>query len=1501
MLIAPAVLQEHFPGDPPMPTGMAYERLRDRWLTFQARLGERRERAEEARRQWIDAVLEEFLGLTGWQKGSNVEERFRFTSPLGERLRPDRLLTGSQGEGLLAVTIDTAERIGIGRGRRAYARLVELLRGTGVSLGLLTNGMQFRLIYAGPDYDAWAEWEASTWFDEGEPRIQLAGLRLLLGRDALLSSSDGRPPLLAAIEASRTRQGELAQVLGEQVRQAVETLIQALDREAQRDPSILERIAVDPTSGQRVQEAEMLSALYQAATRLVMRMVVILYAEARDLLPRTLVTYHDSYSLEGLYRILVEAARHEGPRSLLGRRTAWPRVMALCRLIHEGSGHAALPIPRYGGTLFRPGDFGSRDPVLRALAAFEAGAPDDAQVLRVLRLLKIGRVRARQGRTARWVAGPVDFSDLRTEYIGIIYEGLLDYELRQVSQEDEGIVFLNVGREPALPLRRLEALTDPEIKDMITKLRKERAVAGPQSEEAAEEEDEEASEEEAEEEEGALVGEDGAEGPEEPEGVTTEAVDDDQSAVGRALRWAERAVEVAGIVRRPRGRNADLQAYYRERAAAARHLVSKVLGPGEFYLIRWGGTRKGSGTFYTRPGLAVPTTHRTLQPLVYETTPDGLRPKPPEEILSLKVVDPAMGSGSFLVAALRYLTEALAQSLYAHDRIRPRGDETVVTLPFGSPATGREEEELLPVPPDDERFDDLLRARLKRHVVERCIYGVDINPMAVELARLSLWLETMDPQLPFEFLDHKLKVGNSLVGCWFHLVEDYPARAWERQGGDGPNGRETRWLRTVLNRRVKPQLAQLINGAQQIGLWDRIGQDPRKALANLRAMMEAIHDLREEEREEAFRRLQESEEYRVLKRAFDRWCAAWFWPLEDSVEPLTPANYYSPPQETDEVVERLWRRERFFHWELEFPDVFTPQRRGFDAVLGNPPWEVQQAQSKEFFSNYDPLYRTYSKTEAVRAQKRMFQQDPRIQEAWNTYQATFKARSNWVAAAADPFNISLGRGGQGAWLRERWQQLRAAREAVAHPDHPYRYQGLMELNTYKMFLEVAHHLLRDGGRLGFIVPSGIHTDQGATDLRRLFLNACRWEWLYGFENRREIFPIHRSYKFNPVIVQKGGRTESVEAAFMRHNLAEWEGPEPPAIHIRVADIWRFAPRTGSFMEFRDRRDMEPTEKIYADHPRLGEVLEAAGARYRQEFNMTNDREYFTSRRTLEREGLLRPGEDTRDPRVRARLRQAGYLLLYEGKHFWQMNPYYEVPDKFVQGRKAEEKVDSGFFTHPRVAFRAVGRSTDQRTFIVSVLPPSVHGNSCPTFDGLGEGDSLRLAVILNSLVTDYIVRLKVSANLNWHYIETVPIAKEDSPAFRDRAYDLARRLQYLGADFPEPARDPLVDGYQRLAARLFLDALVADLYGLDPDDLEHIASWFPIFDREVPAEHRYPALVVQVYWKFWAEGPEAAEAEAARLVENRRMAGFGAGLEEIWVPSPSWPEANAEAMSVVGR
>lgn len=1227
----------------------------DGWTEHQLR-----RRATDLRRHATDEapafakfVLEEVCGFdagTGtWTRGANVGSEWSRRAPTGELVKPRQLWEGLGG-GRLPVFMEPGPRVGIGKGRRTVSRVLGWLRAGNDHLALVTNGKQWRLLFAGLDFEAWCEWDVDLWFQDGKPAPQVDALRTLLQPNLWTpASKDAASPLLQAIRDTRKGQAELSETLGERVREAVELLIQG------HGEALKEQCAdVDPAD------------IYRAACRVAMRLVVILFAEARDLLPRDNPVYHASYGLNGLIERLQSAA---GGHALSRRFSAWPQVQALFTLVHDGSHLPQMPVKDYGGELFKPGSAESADGLSRALAVFETAClkqdvlPDD-DVRRMLDRMTLTRVRIRQGRGGTWVTVPVDFSDLSSDYIGILYEGLLDYELK-TAPPGEPVIFLAAGHYPALPLSRLEAMDDKAIKALFSNLKKDVAADDDGPEES---EGQAAVKGETNEAEGAaepLVGDPGEASP--------DGADPRFANRTRAEKWARRAASVAGLFRKPRGKltperrlNAD-----EDLARKARKLVARVVLPGEWYLVRWGGTRKGSGSFYTRPGLVVPTVQRTLRPLAYDPPlgkdgePDRdapaakWTPKRPETILELKMCDPACGSGAFVLSALRFLTNALFASLQCHGRIEPDGERTLIRL-LGAPTehephTERLGDELIPCPQDHDDFEPRLRAVLRRHVVERCIYAVDIDPLAVELCRLSLWIETMDRGLPFGFLDHKVKCGNSLVGAWFDQFAHYPVMAWKnREGGDKNHGNgvhfakgaRTKAIKAWVKDRLTPDLALFLRDPD-LFLGDHLKRHDNVHSSAL-AVLEKMHALPVQDATERARLYRDefvgSSAWSALKEAMDLWCACWFWPPgEIECAPL-PRTFANPSRETRDVARRVSAETRFLHWELEFPDVFREADSGFDAVLGNPPWDIAKPNSHEFFSNIDPLYRSYGKQEAIRKQASYFGDDASgeaIEHDWIDYNARFRFQSNYVKYAARPYGdpttedksvdrFSIARSTTNGALHRSWQRIRRSHSAgFADAIHPFCRQGSADLNLYKLFLEVAHALLSPAGRMGFIVPSGLYSDYGTAPIRTLFLEQCKWEWLFGIHNRTKIFPIATGCKFAPIVVQKGGSTDAVHTAFMRHDLDDWDRAEAIAIPYTRARVEKFSPKSRTLLEIQSKSDLDVLEKIYANGVLLGDDgSNGWGVRYTREFDMTNDSKLFPPRAQWEGKGY-QPDEYSR--------------------------------------------------------------------------------------------------------------------------------------------------------------------------------------------------------------------------------------------------------------------------------
>jgi hypothetical protein len=1217
---------------------------------------------------FVAFVLERVCGFAPgagtWLRGPAVGSEWNRRTPTGETAKPRHLWRGPHGA-ILPVFLDNEKQIGLGRGRRTASQVVQWLRAGHEKLALLTNGRQWRLIFAGLDFDAWCEWDADLWFEEGALSPQVHALRTLLSPQAFTPPVDGQPaPLLAAILDSRKGQAELSAALGERVREAVELLVQA------HGEALAERCSTADAA-----------ETYRAAVRVVMRLVVVLFAESRDLLPRDNALYHGAYGVGGLLEELEKTAARGGNR-LARSYSAWPRLLALFRLVHLGSHHPALPVPAYGGELFAPAAPDATDGLSRALNVFESAAFDasrgsvsDRDVHRLLEKISRTRVRLRQGRQHTWVTVPVDFSDLSSEYIGILYEGLLDFELRTAPAGDP-VIFLAVGNQPALPLSRLESMDDRTLAALLEKMKdtsKKGDDEGGESGEEEEAEDEaDAAAESADADDPDAQDDADTEDADAADGTDAEAGDHRHATRTRAEVWARRAVEAGKLVAKPRGTLTPDKRRVHEEAVGrkARQLVVRVVLPGEWFLVRWGGTRKGSGTFYTRPGLAVPTVQRTLRPLAYTAPagPDGAPdthapasawlPKPPEEILALKTCDPACGSGTFPVASLRYLTDALYAAVHHHGRVADRGDRAIVSL-LGSRPPGADNraddvaalgQELVPCRPDDPSFEPRLKAVLKRHVVERCIYGVDLDPLAVELCRLSLWIETMDRTLPFSFLDHKVKCGNGLVGAWFDQFLHYPVMAWKnREGGDKthsngvhfPKEARSKALREFATGALKDNLADFLSGATLFDPRDR-AQEAGAVHTDVLALLSRLHDLPVQDSAERARiyrdELLANPAWQRLKGAMDLWCACWFWPAEALDHAPLPSTLAAPSPETQAEAARLASRLRFFHWELEFPDVFRAAGSGFDGILGNPPWDIAKPNSKEFFSNLDPLYRTYGKQEALRAQTGYFASEA-MEQQWLDYNADFRAQSNFMkyagAPQGDPASAEgndrygIARGKDNDALHARWRSLRTRTTGYVDPAHPFCHQGSADINLYKAFLEAAHALLRSGGRLGFIVPSGLYSDHGTGALRRLFLDRCQWEWLFGFENREGVFEIDSRFKFNPIIVQKGGTTAAIRTAFMRRKLEDWERAEELATPYTRAQVGQFSPHSQAILEIQSPRDLEILEKIYANSVLLGDVgPDGLGSKYAREFDVTNDSHLFPPRTAWEAQGY-RPDEYSR--------------------------------------------------------------------------------------------------------------------------------------------------------------------------------------------------------------------------------------------------------------------------------
>jgi len=1463
MLLSAPIIQEILPNGPKRILDEDIILLRDAYTNFQT---------DKANRlhKWLDVVFEKFLrhNPNQWLKETRIPSKLKVRHASGELLRPNRILMDSSGDKIeerYLIKIDEKnKRVGMGRGRTVYGKFVELLRKTNVQIGVLTNGIQFRLIYAGLDHDSWIEWDAEKWFEDPSNQL-LASFKFFCGEALNIGLVEGKWPLLYWIQQSRKKQGDLATVLGEQIREAIELLLEDLDKAAESIPNLLDPLIFDPETGKRLSEKEELDFLFQATIRIIMRLVIILFAESRELLPKSVDIYSDSYGIEGLYQLLEQSYQDEGEESLQNGNFAWARIISLFKLVYNGSAFSDIPIPYYGGQLFKPSDDESNLPISRALSIFEEcnWTPSDLTVLKILRLLKIGKVKVRRGRSTTWVKGPVDFSELRTEYIGMMYEGLLDYSLKRCSPDEGAIIILNLGLQPGLPLKRLENLSNKELKRLMQTLSKEKIESSPDVRN------------------GELVEEDlvwKEEKVKRPSEI--------QEIEERVVKWAERAVFVSNIVKKPKSKNLENR-FEETLRSAIRNLYKKIIIPGRTYLVRGGGNRKGSGTFYTKPQLVFPTVQKVLEPLVYIHNQEDMVPQQPEEILKLKIVDPAMGSGSFLVAALKYLTEILRDSLIFYKKIKQiNSTKAIVTLPIGKESKGNITEVLLPSLPEDDDFDEMLKSRLKRYIVENCIYGVDINPLAVELAKLSLWVETLDPKLPFTFLDHNLKVGNSLIGCRLNNYLDYPIMAWEREAGDdshtkGKHYQKNEWNKKIENRKatIKKEMVTYIQTlAGQRKLTDYFEKGHYVSYKKLLPFFNKLHfsfnilnvyDMLKKEL--LYREIRESKDFQDLKLRFDLWCSIWFWSPERLDICPSPLNFFNPSEDTITEIKRISEEYKFFHWELEFPDVFLSHKNGFDAVVGNPPWEIIRSQSNEYFSELDPLFRTYSRQEKAKSMQNLFNRK-KIERSWLEYLAKIKSYSNWFKNLKNCFGdpnipnsntFSFKMKGisklKSMKLHNSWRESRLKRKLVKST-RIFTFQGKRDITTDKLFTELFFFLLSPKGRLGIILPSNFYSSSATKSLRLLYIKKGKVNSIYSFENKYGIFPgVHKSAKFCTIVTEKTLKSEIIDTFFMRTDLSDLEkdlSSEKFLVKYPVNLIDRFSPKHKILIEFQDNFDLKILKKIYENsYPVINHPVWKI--RSVREYDMTGDSELFPPvKNWIERGfepsdyGIWRDKEGNEAfPLYEGRmvgnfnLSRKGWVSGKGRSAKWKIMSFEK---QVIQPQFLMSKEDTIKKAHPglKIAYMRLASATNTRTVIAALNKTFPHGATAPVLlvkDGTIE-DYLILTGLLNSFVFDYSVRLRLGGTaLSWFVLEESPLPHIDNSTILSKYFMLcvarlsfiqdrfAPEWLYLKNKFEKLKKESYfilkaLTNHERLRLMAIINAIAAIFYNLSLEDFTLIVN-----------------------------------------------------------------------------
>lgn len=883
--------------------------------------------------------------------------------------------------------------------------------------------------------------------------------------------------------------------------------------------------------------------------------------------------------------------------------------------------------------------------------------------------------------------------------------------------------------------------------------------------------------------------------------------------------------------------------------------------------------RKGSGSYYTPDDLVQLILTETLEPLVEERKrafrdkiteleqgdlPDHRkigqlkRLDPANALLDLKICDPAMGSGHFLVSLVDFMADQVIAAMAEAELDAPKewGDyisplsERIDTIRNTILANADERDWTI----DEEQLDD--RHIIRRMVLKRCIYGVDKNPMAVELAKVALWLHTFTVGAPLSFLDHHLRCGDSLFGSWVKKGIDKAATYGTPLLLHEP-------IKRALRAASKMQIVEGLTDAEiaEAHRSADVFAEVEDMTAPLDALLKLIHaidwlDIKDKAGKDA------------LKIFFD---GQFGDPLDIAKGKKEPKTMREEGQRFAEILGQarmLIAEENFLNWQVTFPGIWSDWEEdeltgGFHAVIGNPPWDRMKLQQVEWF-----------------AERR-----PEIAMA-----ARAADRKKMIAAlekAGDPLAQDYAKASERAEAGTR----------IARKGGDYPLLSAGDVNLYSLFVERAMTVVKQDGLIGLLVPSGIASDKTAAKFFKGVATEGRLKALYDFENRRtryELRPffedVDSRFKFCAFVASPSPTEKAAHCAFFLQAVSELDDPEV-CFSLNAEDFARVNPNTGTAPIFRSKRDADLTTAIYGNAVPLvdrssGAEVKAWPVKYATMFHMTNDSGLFRTRKELEEQESAYPfGGNTFGSA------SGNWLPLYAGRMIHQFDhraASVEVNEANLHNAALsgavteEQKADPDFVPTPQywvpetevdlpsgiewtIAFRDIARATDARTMIAAIVPKAGFGNKAPLL--LPEDvDAYRrcadlIVANLNSLALDFVARSKVhSTSVNWFIAEQFPMVspeqfenvhfgeKSAAEVVREAvleltytAHDMAPFAQDMGyVDETGTVRPPFTwEEERRLALRAKLDAVFFHLYDItERDDIRYIYSTFPIVERD---------------------------------------------------------------------
>ena len=817
-------------------------------------------------------------------------------------------------------------------------------------------------------------------------------------------------------------------------------------------------------------------------------------------------------------------------------------------------------------------------------------------------------------------------------------------------------------------------------------------------------------------------------------------------------------------------------------------LIETINGTLRFRFVS-GMERKTTGSYYTRSDLVQEIIKSALEPVIQERLKSERKSSPAkgnsgEGLLKLKVCDPACGSGHFLLAAARCIARELA-------KIRS-GDEQ-------------------PTP--------TIYRQCLREVIQHCIYGVDMNPDAVELCKLALWLESHNSGKPLSFLDHKIRCGNSLVGITDLnvLTQPLPDEAFNSVTGD--------------DKAVCVELKKINRAFQktkQADLFTATGQQIKKDNAELQHDYHEIENIKQDtvaditEMKNRFGQIRLSVYHE--EQACNIWTAAFFKTYTSVDDPTNPTSeklirYFLAPTQWGRLVgeaQRLASENKFFHWPLEFPDVF--EQGGFDAMLGNPPWERIKLQEQEYFATRSP---------AIADAPNKAARERLIKELVNNQPQVFREFKEALHAAE----------AQSKYMRESGR-------------FPLTARG--DINTYSIFSEHFDSQINKNGRAGIIVPTGIATDDGNKAFFGLLVEENRLVTLFDFENTKKIFQgVHSGYKFSLLTIA-GADIGNLKQRF-GFQLTDVEHLQDKlrVFVLGKDDFLKLNPNTKTCPVFRTSKDAELTASIYNRVPIL-----------------LNEKEGTNPWKMFIRQGLYHMTNDNNAGHIKSKL-QNDFLEpidLYEAKMMFQYDNHFanfiqgefnyvdeksstmlSLGEYVVEKRELQERLDylkwkrKWFFI-----YRNITKANQERTIIAAIVPLLAPVFSCRVL--FSELETLKISFLMgqfNSVILDYFARQKVGGtNLSDYYTKQFPVLSPDIFDGKDLHFIIPRVLELT---------------YTSWDIKSFAD----DVWNEADDDLRGVIMKLLAENTSVTGGHKYEPPT-------WLEHDKQVKLAPFKWDENRR-------------------------------